>query len=247
MLILPAIDLVGGRVVRLLRGRFDAQTAYGDDPVAQARSFADAGARWLHVVDLDGAKDGAARQTAAIAALASVPGLKVQAGGGVRAAEDVTALLAAGVARVVVGSLAAYRPDLVRAWLDRFGADRVTVALDVELDGDMPIVLARGWQERAGVTLWEALDALGEGVAHLLVTDVATDGAMTGPNLDLARAVMARRPGAAFQASGGVARLSDLAALRAAGVPAAIVGRALYEGAFTLAAALDVAAGRPAA
>lgn len=244
MLILPAIDLRGGRVVRLLQGRFDAETAYGDDPAAQARAFAQAGARWLHVVDLDGARDGAARQTAAIAALAEVPGLRVQAGGGVRTAGDVEALLGAGVARVVVGSLAAYRPDLVRAWLARFGAERLTVALDVELVAGEPVVLVRGWQERAGVTLWEALDALGPEVAHLLVTDVATDGAMTGPNLDLARAVMARRPGAAFQASGGVARLDDIARLRAAGVPAVIVGRALYEGAFALADALALAEGR---
>jgi phosphoribosylformimino-5-aminoimidazole carboxamide ribotide isomerase len=244
MLILPAIDLRGGRVVRLLRGRFDAETAYGDDPAAQARAFAQAGARWLHVVDLDGARDGAARQTAAIAALAGVAGLRVQAGGGVRSVADVEALLGAGVARVVVGSLAAYRPDLVRSWLARFGPERLTVALDVELVGGEPIVLARGWQERSGVTLWEALDALGPEVAHLLVTDVATDGTMTEPNLELARAVMARRPGAAFQASGGVARLADIARLRAAGVPAVIIGRALYEGAFVLADALAVAEGR---
>ena len=247
MLILPAIDLIGGRVVRLLRGRFDAETAYGDDPVAQAGAFARAGARWLHVVDLDGARDGAARQTAAIAALAEVAGLRIQAGGGVRSAADVEMLLGAGVARVVVGSLAAYQPALLREWIGRFGADRITVALDAEVDGGLPIVLARGWQERAGVTLWEALDALGPDVAHLLVTDVATDGAMTGPNLELAREVMARRPAIAFQASGGVATLADIAALRSAGVPAAIVGRALYEGAFTLADALAVAEGRSAA
>ncbi len=246
MLILPAIDLRGGRVVRLLRGRFDAETAYGDDPLAQAGAFAAAGARWLHVVDLDGARDGAARQTAAIAALAEVAGLRVQAGGGVRGVADVETLLGAGVARVVVGSLAAYRPELVRDWITGFGAERITVALDIELVGGEPIVLARGWQERAGVTLWEALDALGPDVAHLLVTDVATDGAMTGPNLDLARSVMARRPDVVFQASGGVASLADIAALRAAGVPAAIVGRALYEGAFTLAEALAVANGAEA-
>jgi phosphoribosylformimino-5-aminoimidazole carboxamide ribotide isomerase len=244
VLILPAIDLIGGRVVRLLRGRFDAETAYGDDPLAQARAFAQAGARWLHVVDLDGARDGAARQTEAIATLADVAGLRLQAGGGVRTTADVETLLDAGVARVVVGSLSAYRPDLVRAWLDHFGPDRITVALDVEFDGDLPIVLARGWQERAGVTLWEALAALGPRLAHLLVTDVSTDGAMSGPNLALARRVMAERPDLAFQASGGVASLADIAALRGAGVPATIVGRALYEGAFTLPDALAVAAGR---
>jgi phosphoribosylformimino-5-aminoimidazole carboxamide ribotide isomerase len=242
VLILPAIDLIGGRVVRLLRGRFDAETAYGDDPQAQACAFVSQGAQWIHVVDLDGARDGGARQTAMIGALAGLA--RVQAGGGVRTTGDVETLLDAGVARVVVGSLSAYRPDLVRAWLDQFGPDRITVALDVEFDGDLPIVLARGWQERAGVTLWEALAALGPRLAHLLVTDVSTDGAMSGPNLALARRVMAERPDLAFQASGGVASLADIAALRGAGVPATIVGRALYEGAFTLPDALAVAAGR---
>ena len=236
MLILPAIDLRGGRVVRLLHGKFDAETHYGDDPLAQARAFADAGAQWIHVVDLDGAKDGAVRQTAALATLAGVA--KVQAGGGIRTRADVDALLGGGVARVVVGSTAATDPGTVRAWADDLGADRLTIALDVTCAGTDPIVLTRGWQEGSGVTLWEAIGLLGEAAKNLLVTDVARDGAMAGPNLPLMAGIARRWPGVALQASGGVASLDDLRALRQTGAAAAIVGRALYEGAFTLEEAL---------
>lgn len=236
MLILPAIDLRQGRVVRLLQGRFDAETAYGDDPVAQARAFAGGGAEWVHVVDLDGAKDGAVRQTATIGAIAGVT--RVQAGGGVRTRADVDALLAAGVARVVVGSVAVSEPKVVRGWLDELGQDALTIALDVSCEGDEPIVLTRGWQRTSGVTLWDALAALAPGVRHLLVTDIARDGAMQGPNLALMREIVERHPGVALQASGGVGSVADLSALKAAGAAAAIVGRALYEGAFALKEAL---------
>lgn len=236
MLILPAIDLRGGRVVRLLHGRFDAETHYGDDPLAQARAFVASGAEWLHVVDLDGAKDGAVRQTAMLGALAGVA--RVQAGGGVRSRADVDALLAAGVARVVVGSVAVADPAAVRGWAKELGADRLTIALDVNCAGTDPLVLTRGWQDRSGVTLWEALDLLGEAARHVLVTDVARDGAMAGPNLALMAGIARHWPGVALQASGGMSSLDDLRALKQRGAAAAIVGRALYEGAFTLEEAL---------
>ena len=236
MLILPAIDVRGGRVVRLLRGRFEDETDYGDDPAAQATVFAAAGAEWVHVVDLDGARDGAVRQTATLGAVASVA--RVQAGGGVRTRADVDALLAAGVARVVVGSVAARDPAMVREWADDLGPDKLTIALDVSCEGVDPTVLARGWQDEAGVTLWEALGNLGGAARHLLVTDVSRDGAMTGPNVALMAGIVRRWPGAALQASGGVSSLDDLRALKQAGAAAAIVGRALYEGAFTLEQAL---------
>lgn len=236
MLILPAIDVRGGRVVRLLHGRFDAETAYGDDPAAQARAFADAGAEWIHVVDLDGAKDGAVRQTDVLGELAGIA--RVQAGGGVRTRSDVDALLAAGVARVVVGSVAVGDPETIHAWAAAFGTEQLTIALDVRTGGDEPRVLARGWQSETGVSLWAALDALGISVRHVLVTDVGRDGAMAGPNLPLIAEIRRRRPDLALQASGGVGGLADLRALRALGATGAIVGRALYEGAFTLGEAL---------
>lgn len=223
-------------MVRLLHGRFDAETHYGDDPTAQARAFVASGAAWLHAVDLDGAKDGAVRQTAMLGTLAGVA--KVQAGGGVRSRADVDALLSAGVARVVVGSVAVADPAAVRGWADELGLDRLTIALDVNCEGMDPIVLTRGWQDGSGVTLWEALGLLGEAAKNVLVTDVARDGAMAGPNLALMAGIARRWPGVALQASGGVSSLDDLRALKQTGATAAIVGRALYEGAFTLEEAL---------
>ncbi len=237
MLILPAIDLRGGRVVRLLHGRFDAETLYGDDPLAQARAFVAAGAQWIHAVDLDGAKEGAVRQTAMLGALAGVA--RVQAGGGIRTRGDVAALIDAGVARVVVGSTAVADPSSVRTWLAEFGPDAITLALDVSTAGAEPQVLTRGGQEGSGVSLWDALAVYPAGsFRHLLVTDIARDGAMGGPNVALIAGIVARCPDLLPQASGGVATLADLAACRAAGAAATIVGRALYEGAFTLEDAL---------
>lgn len=234
MLTIPAIDLRGGRVVRLLHGRFDAETHYGDDPLAQAEAFAAAGAPWIHVVDLDGAKDGAARQTEAIAALTGVA--RIQAGGGVRCRADVDRLIAGGVARVVVGSAAVADPAEVRRWVADLGPDALTIALDVSTAGAdaEPIVLSRGWQDDSGVTLWAALDSLGDAARHILVTDVARDGALTGPNVALIAEIVRRRPDVALQASGGVRDAADLAELAATGAAAAIVGRALYEGKLSL-------------
>lgn len=240
MLIIPAVDLRGGVCVRLLQGRFDAVTTYDADPRARLEAFAEAGATWVHIVDLDGAEAGAARQHALIGELARATGLKVQAGGGVRSRNDVQRLLEAGAARVVVGSAAVRRPDAVVGWLREFGRERITLALDVRTEGPEPEVATHGWTEASGVTVWGALDCLaGGGPRHLLVTDVARDGALSGPNLPLMREVVARRPELALQASGGVSSLADLADLKAAGAAAAIVGKALYEGVFTLEEALD--------
>lgn len=242
MLILPAIDVRGGRVVRLVQGDFARETAFGDDPVRQARAFAASGATWVHVVDLDGAKAGAMAQAPMLGAMAvsvAEAGTRVQAGGGVRTRADVAALLTAGVARVVVGSVAVAEPARVREWADEFGGERLAVALDVALgDEPDPVVMVRGWQESGGVSLWAALAGLMGSVRHVLVTDVSRDGAMGGPNLALIAGITRRWPGVALQASGGVATLDDLVALRGTGADAAIVGRALYEGAFTLEEAL---------
>ena len=237
MLIYPAVDLKGGVCVRLHQGRFDAVTRYDEDPAARLAAFSQAGAEWVHVVDLDGAEAGAARQHALIGELARASGLKVQAGGGVRSRDDVERLLDAGVSQVVVGSAAVRRPEEVSGWLQAFGAERITVAMDVRVEGAEPEVAAHGWTESSGVTLWCALDALA-GLAHVLVTDIARDGALAGPNLPLMQEIVRRRPELQLQASGGVRSLEDLAELRAAGAAGAIVGKALYEGLFTVEEAL---------
>ncbi len=236
MLILPAIDLIDGRCVRLLHGRFDRATRYGD-PLEQIAAFAAAGASWVHVVDLDGAKAGAPRQTELIAQL-SRAGVKLQSGGGVRTRADIEQLLTSGVARVVVGSVAARDPELALGWLREFGAERICGAFDVRRSANGYEVAAEAWREGAGVELTELLSSFSGELTHALITDISRDGAMTGPNVELIAGVTRAYPKLQVQGSGGVAALANLAALRDAGAAAAIVGRALYERAFTLEDAL---------
>lgn len=242
MIVYPAIDLRGGACVRLMHGRFDAVTRYDDDPAARLAAFRAAGADWAHIVDLDGAEAGRAVQHDLIGDLAAAIDIRIQSGGGVRSAEDVQRLLDAGVSRVVVGSLAVSDPDAVSGWLQRFGPDRLTLAIDVKADGDRYVPALKGWTEAASVDLWAALDRYPPGSAkHLLVTDVGRDGALTGPNLDLLAEIRLRRPDLWLQASGGVADLSDLTGARSVGASGTVVGRALYEGRFTLEQALETA------
>ena len=238
MLILPAIDLKQGACVRLTQGRFDAVTEYGD-PFARIRSFSDAGSEWVHIVDLDGARAKEPVQHDLIARLVSDTPLRVQSGGGVRTREHVATLLNAGIARAVVGSMAVRDPVAVCSWVAEFGADRICVALDVRASGSDWEVAADGWMVGAGVRLADALAQFPPGsVAHILVTDISRDGALAGPNVSLMRTIRAARPDLALQASGGVSELEDLMVLKDAGASAAIIGRALYEGRFTLEAAL---------
>ena len=240
MIVYPAIDLKDGVCVRLMHGRFDQVTRYDEQPAARLAGFAAEGAAWVHIVDLDGAEAGRAMQHDLIRELAGSIAVNIQSGGGVRSEDDVSRLLDAGVVRVVVGSLAVTKPDEVAGWLDRFGPERLTLALDVKITDGVPTPALKGWTEASTVDLWTALDRYPAGhVRHLLVTDVGRDGALTGPNLDLLAEVRRRRPDLAVQASGGVSSLADL---EAAGCDGAIVGRALSEGRFTVAEA--IAAGR---
>lgn len=240
MIIYPAIDLRGGRVVRLTEGKFDQEKSYGDDPLAVAHDFRAAGAAWLHVVDLDGAKDPARRQIALVERLARESGLRMQTGGGIRDEAQIAALLAAGAERVIVGSLAVKDPALVKGWLKKFGPDRLILSPDVRLDANgTPRIAAAGWQESTGVALDDFLrDFLAAGLVHVLCTDISRDGKLTGPNTALYVELLRKFPALQLQASGGVSSLADLRALKAAGAPGAIVGRALYEGKFTLPEAL---------
>jgi phosphoribosylformimino-5-aminoimidazole carboxamide ribotide isomerase len=225
MLVIPAIDLQHGRCVRLLRGEFDQETLYGDDPVAVARTWTAAGAELVHVVDLDGAREGRPVQLDLAGRIAAVA--PIQLGGGLRTEDDVTAALERGVQRVVLGT-SALDLALVRRLVDAHG-DRLVVALDTR-DG---LVATRGWTEASDWTLLDLAGALIEvGVERFLHTDVERDGALTSPNFESLAALVAL--GTRVIASGGVATLEHLARLRDAGAEAAIVGRALYERAFTL-------------
>lgn len=241
MIVYPAIDLRAGVCVRLMHGRFDQVTEYDVDPSARLAAFVDEGAAWVHIVDLDGAEAGRAVQHTLIGALARGSRAKIQSGGGVRAVADVERLLDAGVARVVVGSLAVTAPETVAGWLVRFGPERLTLAFDVRVGDDgVPTPSLKGWTQAAGMDLWAALDRYPAGtLIHVLVTDVGRDGALTGPNLDLLSEVRRRRPDLKVQASGGVSSLEDLRAAETIGCDGAIVGRAIYEGRFTARQAIE--------
>ncbi len=237
MIIYPAMDLMGGRVVRLRQGRFDDATAYSDQPAQALDAFADAGAEWAHIVDLDGARAGRPVQHELIAELARSSRLKVQVAGGVREPYQLERMFDAGVARVVVGSLAVKQPDVVRGWLDEFGPDRVTLSLDVRLIDGTPMVAVSGWTEDSGRSLWDVA-ALYPEATHLLLTDIGVDGMLQGPNFALYEEAAERLPRLKIQASGGVSSLADLQRLRTDG---AIVGKALWEGRIRLDEALGLA------
>ena len=242
MILLPAIDLIGGRCVRLAQGDFARETSYSDDPAAALTVFALGGAEEAHLVDLDGARAGAPRQHDLFATLARATSLKLQVAGGFRTARQVAAVLDAGVERVVIGSLALIDPAAFVAMLDRFGPDRLTLALDVRIDGGETIVATHGWQVGSGRTLSDVL-ATFPGVRHLLVTDIARDGMLSGPNILLLNAILADFPSVELQASGGVAMLADLSALAATSAARAVVGKAIWERRFTVAEGVAIARG----
>ena len=232
---IPAIDLKEGRCVRLFQGRFDRVSEYDQDPAALAGRYLALGVDWVHVVDLDGARDGSGRNREVVMRIAGEARSRIQVGGGVRSRADVEALLAVGVGRVVIGSAAVDNPGEVRAWLEEFGAERLVLAFDVRLDGEgMPWLRTHGWTEDAGLALWDALESYSAtGVRHVLCTDVARDGAMSGPNVALYTACAARFPRLVLQASGGVRDLGDLESLRASGAASVIIGKALLDGRIT--------------
>lgn len=231
MLLIPAIDLRNGRCVRLFQGDFGAETRYEHEPHELLLRYREFGASWLHVVDLDGAKDGVLANRAVIIALASQKGVKLQVGGGVRSAAVIDDLLRNRVERVVVGSAAVQRPEEVAGWFTRFGSERICLALDIRIDsGGEPRVRTHGWREGTAISLWEAISRFPTGmVKHVLCTDIERDGAMSGPNLNLYRTAMSRFPRLSWQASGGVRHAADLAALAEIGVTAAVSGKALLE------------------
>jgi len=232
MQLIPAIDLRGGQCVRLLQGRFDAETVYGSDPRVIMQRYRSLGARYVHVVDLDGARDGSQGNRAAIGNLAAAfVDTGIQVGGGVRTRAVAAELLGLGVRRVVVGSVAVTNPPEIEQWLHDFGPDRIVLAFDVRVDATgTPRLTTHGWEAQTEASLWDAVAAyLPHGAVHVLCTDVARDGALAGPNLELYAEAVRRFPTIQWQASGGVSSGADLAALAATGASAAISGRALLE------------------
>ncbi|WP_033575634.1 1-(5-phosphoribosyl)-5-[(5-phosphoribosylamino)methylideneamino]imidazole-4-carboxamide isomerase [Dickeya chrysanthemi] len=240
-MIIPALDLIDGQVVRLHQGDYGQQRQYGSDPLPRLQDYQQQGAKVLHLVDLTGAKDPTARQIPLLKTLLAGISVPVQVGGGIRTEQDVDALLAAGASRVVIGSTAVKQPEQVQQWFTRYGADALVLALDVRIDADgVKNIAISGWQENSGITLEQTVERyLPFGLKHVLCTDISRDGTLQGSNVELYREISARYPQVAFQASGGIGSLADIAALRSSGVQGVIVGRALLEGKFNVTEAIS--------
>lgn len=238
--IYPAIDVREGRVVRLVQGDYAQETSYSNKPLEIARAYKNAGANWLHLVDLDAAKAGAYTLIDVAGFIKNEIGLNIQTGGGVRSKADVSHLLDAGIDRVVIGTLAVKQPELVAECIRQFGAERITVALDARQDENMQWQLpVKGWTEQSEKNLFGMLDFYQDcGLRHLLCTDIARDGMLSGLNNALYGEIASRYPTIQVQASGGVKTLQDIRDAKASGAGGAILGRALLEARFTLQEAL---------
>lgn len=240
-MIIPAIDLIDGCVVRLHQGDYGARRDYGEDPLARLQRYQASGAQLLHIVDLTGAKDPKARQIPLLRALLGSLSIPVQTGGGIRSADDVRSLLDAGAARVVVGSAAVKRTDEVAGWMKTFGADKLVLALDVRINkaGNAEVAVS-GWQENSGVLMDDLIRAFEPaGLRYVLTTDISKDGTLAGPNTALYAKLAQTFPNIDFQASGGIGSLDDIRAVSHTGAAGVIVGRALLEGKFTLEEAIE--------
>ncbi|HWW19303.1 MAG TPA: 1-(5-phosphoribosyl)-5-[(5-phosphoribosylamino)methylideneamino] imidazole-4-carboxamide isomerase [Steroidobacteraceae bacterium] len=235
MLLIPSIDLRGGKCVRLLKGDFTAETCYEFGALELMWRYRQLGAAWLHLVDLDAARDGTLTRDnpnrAMIQQLAAPRALALQVGGGLRSRAALEALFAIGVARAVIGSAAVEQRAEVAQWLSAYGPERICLAFDVRMDAQqIPRLRIRGWQQGTDLSLWDAVESFRDsGLKHVLCTDIECDGALAGPNLALYEEALRRFPDIRWQASGGVSTGADLIALAAHGVPAAISGRALLE------------------
>lgn len=234
-MIIPAIDLIDGKVVRLRQGDYGQKTEFAFDPLTRIREAAAGGASLMHLVDLDGAKDPGRRQLKLIASLVEQSPIPIQTGGGIRTEDDVRALLALGVERVVIGSSAVRDPDFGCRMLRTYGAEHITLALDVRLIDGVPLAAVHGWQENSDQDLYSLIEIFRpHGLKHVLITDISRDGMMQGSNTRLYHEVHQRFPELDIIASGGISCLDDIKAAFAAGAGSVILGRALLEGRFTV-------------
>lgn len=236
--IYPAIDLRDGKCVRLFQGDYAQETIYGDSPVDMAKKFVEAGAQWIHMVDLDGAKDGVRINDQVVIEAAKL-GAKVQVGGGIRAREDIQHYLSNGVARVIIGSLAIRNPELAVSFIEEFGADRIVIGIDAK-NG---MAATEGWIETSGQAATEVANYFAsKGAKHFIYTDIATDGTLAGPNIKANQALV-EAADAQVIVSGGIGSLEDIRNVKQASsdsnIAGVIIGKALYENRFTLEEALS--------
>ncbi|AWX15484.1 1-(5-phosphoribosyl)-5-[(5-phosphoribosylamino)methylideneamino]imidazole-4-carboxamide isomerase [Mergibacter septicus] len=240
-IIIPALDLIDGKVVRLHQGDYAKQTTYYDDPIQQFASYLQQGAKQLHLVDLSGAKDPNARQTKLIEQIIRATNSQIQVGGGIRCEQDLIDLFAVGANRVVIGSTAIKQAALVKQWFAKYGAEKFVLALDIKIDphGRKQIAI-HGWQETSHLTLEEVIEEfIPVGLEQVLCTDISCDGTLQGSNVELYRQLCSQFPQIGFQASGGIGSLEDIVALKGTGVAGVIVGRALLENKFSLQEAIE--------
>lgn len=235
-MIIPAIDLINHQVVRLYQGDYQQKTQYQVTPLERLSHYAEQGGKLLHIVDLDGAKDPSKRQFSTIKQLIDANLLPLQVGGGVRTEQDVEQLLALGVSRVVIGSTAIKQPELVSQWFTRFGADKLVLALDININEKGEKLLpTQGWQQASNITLEALLERyLAVGVKHVLCTDISKDGTLSGSNCALYQELTTQYSSIEWQASGGIGSLNDISQVKQSGAQHLILGRALLEQKFTL-------------
>jgi len=243
--IIPALDLIDGEVVRLYQGDYAQKTSYAFSPVEQLKLYAEQGATWLHLVDLTGAKEPKKRQLSLIsdmmnAVTSTGKSVGLQVGGGIRQEQDLIDLFDAGASRVVIGSLAVKQPELIEQWLAKYGSEKIVLALDLNIDdAGNKHVAVHGWQENSGVTIEELLNRfIPLGLKHVLCTDISKDGTLTGSNVTLYTDLVQDWPQIQWQSSGGIGSLDDIAALNPCNVSGVIVGRALLEGKFDVVEAI---------
>ncbi len=238
-MIIPAIDLIDGQVVRLYQGDYNQQTTFKLNPLTQLRSYQVQGAKWLHIVDLTGAKNPDKRQTQLIAQLVKNLDANIQVGGGIRSEAQVIELLEIGVKRVVIGSLAVKQPELVQNWLQKYGSEAICLALDININSQgEKIVAVSGWQTAGGKTLESLVESFTD-LKYALVTDISRDGTLQGSNIQLYQEITKLYPNIQWQASGGIASLADVAAVRDSGASGIIIGKALLIENFTVEEAIS--------
>jgi phosphoribosylformimino-5-aminoimidazole carboxamide ribotide isomerase len=231
MTIIPAIDIINGKCVRLTKGDYAQQKVYNENPVEVAKQFADAGLERLHIVDLDGAKAGKIINLSVLEAIASATNLVIDFGGGIKNINDVASIFNAGAAIATIGSLAVKRPELLEEWLMEFGAGKFLIGADM-LDQKIKI---SGWLEDGGIDIFSFIGKMiGLGVTNIFCTDISKDGAMEGPSVTLYKQIMEQHPEISLIASGGVTTMDDVKELKAIGCSGAIIGKAIYEGNITL-------------
>lgn len=231
MRVIPAIDIIDGKCVRLIQGDYAQKTIYNENPLDVARSFEDAGLTHLHLVDLDGAKAGKVVSWQVIEKVAGKTSLKVDFGGGIKTTDEVRRLLDIGVSQVNLGSIAVKAPEKITEWIQQFGADKIILSADVKNE----MISIDGWQQNSTINIVAFLrDYIQRGIEHVTCTDIGTDGMLTGPNIELYKKILLSFPQLHLIASGGVSSLNDLHELKQIGADGAIVGKAIYEGRIAL-------------